>query len=118
MSRLIGWAILSVGAILVFMFLFADYSQLTNRYRSTAGGGLTQVSIECPAAIQTVVFDSLPDSERDHETCRMSARGRLIEGGFYGLAAVLVSWASITRHRPQRIEPLSRLIEREKTSSP
>ena len=110
MSRLVAWIIMGGAAILVFSLAFTPYEQRTDTWQSTDSGGLTQVTVTCPAPFRVLATGAGPPSEPASDVCVKSSRTLALEAGLVAVAAVLIAWKPVTRPRPTRLDPISKTI--------
>ena len=115
MPRPIAWLIAITASILVFVLAFTSFTQPLDRYRSDGEGGLVRQTAECPAPFANVFMGSVPENANDELTCHLASRTLLFEAAFVILAGALLTWAPITRPRPERIEPISTKIQRHRS---
>lgn len=107
MTRWTGWIVLVIAAALVYSLAFTTYESWTGAWRTTDSGGLVRVNVECPTPFAVLVLGAQPEREEDQGLCYPSARTLALEAGVVALAAILISWAAVTRPSPTRLEPLS-----------
>ena len=118
MTRWTGWVVLVIAATLVYSLAFTTYEFWTGAWRSTESGGLIRVNVECPTPFAVLVLGAEPEREEDAGLCDPSARTLALEAGVVALAAILVSWAAVTRPRPTQLEPLSSKLSLGEAASP
>ena len=107
MPRTVAWILLVSATVFAYTLAFTPFDHVTDRFRSTEGGGLVRVKIECPAPVSVLFFDADTDSERDSGSCVLPARGKLIEAGLVFGVGLLLTLKPVTQARPERIGPLS-----------
>ena len=112
MPRPIAWLIAITATTLVIVLAFTSFTHPLDRYRSDGEGGLVRQTAECPAPFANMFLGSVPDNANDEMTCHLASRTLLFEAGFVALAGTLLTWAPLTRRRPESIEPISNMIER------
>ena len=118
MSRWTGWIILTVAGALIYSLAFTTYEVWTGSWRSTGSGGLVRVNVDCPSPVEVLVLGAEPEREEDAGLCDPSARTLALEAGVVALAAILMTWAAVTRPKPTRLEPLSSQLNLGEGASP
>lgn len=111
MSRLAGWVIVVGAAILVYSLVFTPFSAETESWESTDSGGLTPITVDCPAPVRVLLLGAEPEDPQHAGECDRPSRTLALEAGVVALAAGLIVWKPVTRRRPERIEPLSKHID-------
>ncbi len=111
MPRTIAWILLISATVFAYTLAFTPFEHATNRYRSTEGGGLARVSIECPSPVSVLFFDETTESARDQGSCVLPARGHLLGAVLVFGVGLLLAYKPVTRARPSRIGPLSEKLD-------
>jgi hypothetical protein len=115
-SRLTAWAVLLAAASLIYSLAFTTFEQFAGRWESTETGGLSEVTVQCPAPLAVLLLDAEPPEERDRGACDLPSRTLALEAMVVALGTGLVVWRPLTRRRPEQIEPLSRKLGRPNAS--